>query len=71
MMFWTMVDYFKWALVGRTKTYVTINCPNSDADVKSELDVQALVFLPFCSNKLSRMVVSTPYDTQVNITHVT
>ena len=48
-----------------------MDCPSSDADSKSELDVQALVFLPFCSNKLSRMVVSTPYDTQVNITHVT
>ena len=58
-----MVDHFKWALVGPTTTYVTMNCPSSDADVKSELDVQALVSLPFYSNKLSRMVVSTTYDT--------
>ena len=62
---------YNWALVGPTKPYVTINCPSSDADVKSELDVQALVSLPFYSNKLSRMVVSTTYDTQVNLTHVT
>ena len=48
-----------------------MNCPSSDAHVKSELDVQALVSLPFYSNKLSRMVVSTTYDTQVNLTHVT
>ena len=31
-----MVDHFKWALVGQTKTYVTMNCPSSDADVKSK-----------------------------------
>ena len=48
-----------------------MNCPRSDADVKSELDVQALVSLPLYSTKLSRMVVSTTYDTQVNLTHVT
>ena len=66
-----MVDRFKWALVGPTKTYVAMNCPSSHADVKSELDVQALVFIPFYCNKLSRMVVSTTYDTQVNPTHVT
>ena len=48
-----------------------MNCPNSDADVKSELDVQALVSFLFYSNKLSRMVVSTTYDTHVNLTHVT
>ena len=66
-----MVYHFKWALVGPTTTYVTMNCPSSDADVRSELDVQALVSLPFYSNKLSRMVVSTTYDTQVNLTHVT
>ena len=41
----------RWA----NKTYVTMNCPSSDADVKSELDVQVLVSLPFYSNKLSRM----------------
>ena len=57
-----MVDRFKWALVGLTKSYVTMN---------SELDVQALVSLPFYFNKLSRMVVSTTYDTQVNLTYVT
>ena len=34
-----MVDHFKWGLVGPTKTSVTLNCPSSDADVKSELDV--------------------------------
>ena len=48
-----------------------MNCPSPDADVKSELDVQALVSLPFSSNKLSRMVVSTTYDTLVNLKHVT
>ena len=53
-----MVDRFKWALVGPPKTHVTLNCPSSDANVKSEVDVQALVSLPFCCNKLSRMVVS-------------
>ena len=67
----TMVGHLKWALVGPTKTYVTMNCPSPDADVKSELDVQALVFLPFSSNKLSRMVVSITYDTEVNLMHVT
>ena len=46
-----MVDHFKWALVGPTKTYVTMNYPSPDADVKSELDVQALVSRPFYSNK--------------------
>ena len=66
-----MVDHFKWALVGPTKTYVTMNCPSSDADVKSELDVQPLVSLSYYCKKLSRMVVSTTYDTQVNLTHVT
>ena len=66
-----MVDHFKRALVGPTKTYVTMNGPSSDADVKSELNVRALVSLPFYSNKLSRMVVSTTYHTQVNLTHVT
>ena len=62
-------------LAGPTKTYVTnnMNCPSSDADLKSELDVQALVSLPYycCCNKLCRMVVSTTCDTQVNLTHVT
>ena len=48
-----------------------MNCPSPDADVKSELDVQALVSLLFYSNKLSRIVVSTTYDTQVNLKHVT
>ena len=48
-----------------------MNCPSPDADVKSELDEQALVSLPFYSNKLSRTVVSTTYDTLVNLTHVT
>ena len=48
-----------------------MNCPSSGADVKSELDVQALVSLPFCSNTSSLMVVSTAYDTQVNFTLVT
>ena len=66
-----MADHFKWALVGPTKTYVTMNCPSPDADVKSELDVQVLVSLPLYSTKLSRMVVSTTYDTQINLTHVT
>ena len=65
-----MVDHFELALVGPTKTYVTMNCPSSDADVKSELDVQPLASLSYC-NKLSRMVVSTTYDTQVNLMHVT
>ena len=45
------VDHLKWALVGPTKTHVTTNCPSSDADVKSELDVQELVSLPFYYNK--------------------
>ena len=66
-----MVDHFKWALAGPTKTYVTMNCPSSDEDVKSELNVQALVSLPYYCNKLSRMVVSTTYDIQVTLTHVT
>ena len=48
-----------------------MNCPSPDADVKSDLDVQVLVSLPFYSNKLSRMVVSTTYDAQGNLTHVT
>ena len=52
------------------KTYVIMNCPSSDEDVKSELDAQVLVSLPFYSNKLSRMVVSATCDTQVNLTHV-
>ena len=34
-----------------TKTYVTMNSPSSDADVKSELDLQALVYLPSYGNK--------------------
>ena len=71
MMAYTMVDRFKMSSRWANKTYVTMNCPSSDADVKSELDVQALVSLPLYSNKLSRMVVSTTYDTQVNLTHVT
>ena len=66
-----MADHFKWALVGPTKTYVTMNCPSPDEDVRSELDVQVLVSLPLYSTKLSRMVVSTTYDTQINLTHVT
>ena len=67
-----MVDHFKWALVGPTKLMLLrMNCPSSDADVKNELDVQVLVSLPLYSNKLSRMVVFTTYDTQVNLTHVT
>ena len=48
-----------------------MNCPSSDADVKSGLDVQALVSLRFYCNKLSRMVESTTYDTGVSHTHVT
>ena len=48
-----------------------MNCRSSDEGVKSELDVQALVSLPPYIDKLSRMVVSTTYDTQVNLTHVT
>ena len=48
-----------------------MNCPSPDASMKSELDVQALVSLPFYLNRSSRMVVSTTYDTQVNLTHVT
>ena len=48
-----------------------MNCPSPDEDMKSELDVQVLVSLPLCSTKLSRMVVSTTYDTQINLTHVT
>ena len=47
------------------KTFVTMNCPSSDADVKSELDVQALVCLLFYSSKLCRMVVSTTCDIYV------
>ena len=66
-----MVDDFKWALVGPIKTYVTMNCPSSDADVTSELDVRALVSLPSYGKKLSHMVVSTTYDMQLNLTHVT
>ena len=58
----------RWA----NRTYVTMNCPSSDADLKSEVDVQALVSLPSYGNKLNRMVVSTTtYDTQVNFTHIT
>ena len=34
-------------LVGPTKTFITMKCPTSDTDVKIELDVPALVFLPF------------------------
>ena len=56
-----MVDHFEWALVGPTKTYATMKCPSSDADVKSELDVQALLSLPSYGNKLSPMVTSTYY----------
>ena len=68
----TMMDHFKWPLVGPTKTYVTMNCPTPDAGVKSELDVQAPVSLPSYGNKLSHIVVSTTYDPQLNlITHVT
>ena len=48
-----------------------MNCPSPDADVRTELDVQVLVSLPLYSTELSRMVVSTTYDTQVNLTHVT
>ena len=66
-----MVDNFEWALVGTTETYVTMNGASSDSDVKSELDVQALVSLPSYGNKLSHMVVSTTYDTQLSLTHVT
>ena len=70
-----MVDHFKWALVGPTKTYVTMNCSSPDADVKSELDVQALVSLPFLffllSHKFSRMLVSSTYNILVNLKHVT
>ena len=66
-----MVDHFKWALVGPTKTNVAMNCRSSDADVKSELDVQALVSLPSYGNQLYHMVVSTTYDTQLNLAHVT
>ena len=66
-----MVDHSKWALVGPTKTYVIMNCPISDEDVKSELDVQALVSLRYYCNKLPRMVVSTTYDTQINLMHMT
>ena len=40
-----------WALVWETKDYVTMNCPSSDADVKRELDVQALVSLPSFDSK--------------------
>ena len=66
-----MVDHFDRALVGPTKTYVTMNCPSSDADVKSELDMLALVSLGHYGNIFFRMVVSTANDTQVNRTHVT
>ena len=67
-----MVDHLKWALVGPTKIYdVTINCPSLDADVKSELDMQALVSLPFYCKKLYRKMLSTTYDTQVTLTHET
>ena len=48
-----------------------MNRPSSDGDVKSKLDVQASVSLPFNCNKLSRMVVPTKYDTQINPTRVT
>ena len=66
-----MVDHFKWALAVPTKTYVTMNSPSSDADVKTGLDGQALVSLPCYCNKISRMVVPATYDTQVNLTQVT
>ena len=49
-----MVGHFKWAPVGQTKTCVSMNCPTSDADEKSELDLQALVSLLSYGNKLSR-----------------
>ena len=48
-----MLDHFKWALVGPTKTYITMNCPSSDADVKSELDAQALVSFLFLLQQVS------------------
>ena len=38
-----------------------MNCPSLDAGVKSELDVQALVSLPYYGFKLSRMVVNIYY----------
>ena len=38
-----------------------MHCPSSDAGVKSELDVEALVSYPSYGNKLSRMVVSIYY----------
>ena len=56
MMVQTMVDHSKWTLVGPTKTYVTMNCPSPDAFVKSELDVQALVSLPFFVFLLSQII---------------
>ena len=58
-----MVDHLKWALIGPTKTYGTMNCSSPDADVKSELDVQVLASLPLYSNKFSRMVVSSTPQT--------
>ena len=66
-----MVDHLEWALVETTKTYVTMNGASSDSDVKSELDVQALVSVPSYGNKLSHTVVSITYDTQLSLTHVT
>ena len=48
-----MVDHFKWAVVEPVETYVTMDCPSSDADVKSELDVQALVSFPFSHSKIT------------------
>ena len=46
------------------------NRPRSDADVTREIDAQILASLPVYSNKLSRMVVSTKYDTQLNLTYL-
>ena len=45
-----------------------MNCPSSDESVKSEFE--ALMSLPSYGNKLSRMVVSTTYYTQVNLTRL-
>ena len=54
----------RWA---NKKSYVTMNCASSKADVTSELDVQALVSLHFYHNKLSHTVESSTYDTLINL----
>ena len=57
----------RWA----SKIYVTTNCPRSDAGVKIELDVQALVFLRFYGNYFISYGSIHYIRHRVNLTHVT